>query len=60
MPTGIQVPIYIVIGWLVPTLQNSKFVWINVTAVTMGHDHGNVTQYISLEPYTLRPKQIQI
>ena len=30
--------------------QTSKFLLINVTAVTLGEGHGKVIQYISLDP----------
>ena len=40
-------------------LQTSKFLLINVTAVTLGQGHQKVIQYISLDLYFLYPKYIR-
>ena len=40
-------------------VQTSKFLFINVTAVTLGQGHPKVTQYIFPDPYFLCPKYLR-
>ena len=40
--------------------QTSKFVLINVTAMTLGQGHLKVIQYISPDPYILNPKYLRL
>ena len=39
--------------------QTSKFLLINVRAVTLGQGHGEVIQYISPDPYILCAKYVR-
>ena len=41
------------------SMQTSKFLLINVTAVTMGQGHKKIISYISLYPYILCPKYVR-
>ena len=40
--------------------QTSRFMLIDVTAVTLGQGHGKVIQYISPDPYILCAKYLRI
>ena len=39
--------------------QTSKFLLIDATAVTLGHGHGKVIQYIFPDPYMIHAKYVR-
>ena len=59
MTRAIQLPRFVVIGWVVLSLSCSNFLLIDATAVTLGQGHGKVIRYILPDLYILCPKYLR-